>query len=85
MKEKRVVLVLCVDSTVLCILHISHSSRILIVSCRLKPHNAFRGAYESGPCKMMTVGLGKQTVTALDEPQSLEFYHAGNILTPVRI
>ena len=32
----------------------------IIVSCRLKPHNAFRGKYESGPCKMMTVGLGKQ-------------------------
>ena len=31
----------------------------IIVSCRLKPHNAFRGKYESGPCKMMTVGLGK--------------------------
>jgi len=32
----------------------------IIVSCRLKPHNAFRGNVESGPCKMMTVGLGKQ-------------------------
>lgn len=32
----------------------------IIVSCRIKPHNAFRGPYESGPCKMMTVGLGKQ-------------------------
>lgn len=32
----------------------------VIVSCRLKPHNAFRGPIESGPCKMMTVGLGKQ-------------------------
>lgn len=32
----------------------------IIVSCRLKPHNAFRGAYESGPCKMMAIGLGKQ-------------------------
>lgn len=32
----------------------------VILSCRLKPHNAFRGSYESGPCKMMTVGLGKQ-------------------------
>ena len=32
----------------------------IIISCRLKPHNAFRGPYESGPCKMMTVGLGKQ-------------------------
>ncbi|MBR2570886.1 MAG: DUF2088 domain-containing protein [Clostridia bacterium] len=32
----------------------------VILSCRLKPHNAFRGPVESGPCKMMTVGLGKQ-------------------------
>lgn len=32
----------------------------VIISCRLKPHNAFRGKVESGPCKMMTVGLGKQ-------------------------
>lgn len=32
----------------------------IIISCRLKPHNAFRGEYESGPCKMMAVGLGKQ-------------------------
>lgn len=32
----------------------------VIISCRLKPHNAFRGTVESGPCKMMTVGLGKQ-------------------------
>ncbi len=32
----------------------------VIVSCRIKPHNAFRGQVESGPCKMMTVGLGKQ-------------------------
>lgn len=32
----------------------------IIISCRLKPHNAFRGNVESGPCKMMAVGLGKQ-------------------------
>jgi hypothetical protein len=32
----------------------------IIISCRVKPHNAFRGEYESGPCKMMAVGLGKQ-------------------------
>jgi hypothetical protein len=32
----------------------------IIISCRIKPHNAFRGRYESGPCKMMAVGLGKQ-------------------------
>lgn len=32
----------------------------IIISCRVKPHNAFRGPYESGVCKMMVVGLGKQ-------------------------
>ncbi|MBQ3458234.1 MAG: DUF2088 domain-containing protein [Synergistaceae bacterium] len=38
----------------------AYESDGIIISCRLKPHNAFRGAYESGPCKMMAVGLGKQ-------------------------
>lgn len=38
----------------------AYESDGIILSCRLKPHNAFRGPVESGPCKMMTVGLGKQ-------------------------
>ena len=38
----------------------AYQSDGVILSCRLKPHNAFRGPVESGPCKMMTVGLGKQ-------------------------
>ena len=38
----------------------AYESDGVIISCRLKPHNAFRGPVESGPCKMMTVGLGKQ-------------------------
>jgi hypothetical protein len=38
----------------------AYESDGVIISCRLKPHNAFRGPIESGPCKMMTVGLGKQ-------------------------
>lgn len=38
----------------------AYDSDGIIVSCRLKPHNAFRARYESGPCKMMAVGLGKQ-------------------------
>ncbi|AEV28391.1 Uncharacterized conserved protein (DUF2088) [Sphaerochaeta pleomorpha str. Grapes] len=32
----------------------------IIISCRIKPHNAFRGIVESGICKMLVVGLGKQ-------------------------
>ena len=38
----------------------AYESDGVILSCRLKPHNAFRGIVESGPCKMMAVGLGKQ-------------------------
>ncbi len=38
----------------------AYESDGIIVSCRVKPHNAFRGDYESGPLKMMVVGLGKQ-------------------------
>ncbi len=32
----------------------------IILSCRIKPHTAFRGPYESGLMKMMAIGLGKQ-------------------------
>ncbi|HUX41359.1 MAG TPA: lactate racemase domain-containing protein [Rectinemataceae bacterium] len=38
----------------------AYESDGIIVSCRIKPHNAFRGPYESGICKMMVVGLGKR-------------------------
>lgn len=38
----------------------AHQADGIIVSCRIKPHNAFRGTYESGVCKMMVVGMGKQ-------------------------
>lgn len=36
------------------------SSDGIIVVGRVKPHTAFRGDYESGLYKMMTIGLGKQ-------------------------
>ena len=32
----------------------------IILGCRIKPHTAFRGPYESGLMKMMAIGLGKQ-------------------------
>lgn len=32
----------------------------IIINCRVKPHTAFRGPYESGFMKMMAIGLGKQ-------------------------
>lgn len=37
----------------------------IIVSCRIKPHSSFRGKVESGICKMLTVGLGKQKGASL--------------------
>ena len=38
----------------------AHEADGIILSCRIKPHNAFRGKYESGVLKMRVVGLGKQ-------------------------
>lgn len=32
----------------------------IIINCRIKPHTCFKGPYESGIMKMMTIGLGKQ-------------------------
>lgn len=32
----------------------------IIVACRIKPHTAFRGTFESGILKMLVIGLGKQ-------------------------
>ena len=32
----------------------------IIISCRIKPHTAFRGTYESGIMKMMAIGIAKQ-------------------------
>ena len=32
----------------------------IILGCRIKPHTAFRGSYESGIIKRMAIGLGKQ-------------------------
>ena len=56
----------------------------IIISCRLKPHNAFRGRYESGPCKMMTVGLGKQKGASLVHTDGMGVIHE-NIPTMAKV
>lgn len=56
----------------------------IIISCRLKPHNAFRGPYESGPCKMMTVGLGKQAGASLVHSDGMDVI-AKNIPTMAKV
>ena len=38
----------------------AHEADGIVVINRVKPHTSFRGAYESGLMKMMTVGMGKQ-------------------------
>lgn len=62
----------------------AYESDGIIVSCRLKPHNAFRGTYESGPCKMMTVGLGKQKGASLVHSDGMDVI-AQNIPTMAKV
>lgn len=38
----------------------AHEAEGIVVLNRVKPHTSFRGVYESGLMKMMTVGMGKQ-------------------------
>ncbi len=38
----------------------AYEADAVIVVNRVKPHTAFRGAVESGPTKMLAIGLGKQ-------------------------
>ena len=38
----------------------AYNADAVIVVARVKPHTSFRGPVESGLCKMVTVGLGKQ-------------------------
>ncbi len=38
----------------------AHEADGIIIINRIKPHSSFRGPYESGLAKMITIGLGKQ-------------------------
>lgn len=38
----------------------AHEADAIVIINRIKPHVAFRGKYESGLMKMITIGLGKQ-------------------------
>lgn len=62
----------------------AYESDGIIVSCRLKPHNAFRGTHESGPCKMMTVGLGKQVGASIVHGDGMDVI-AQNIPTMAKV
>ena len=62
----------------------AYESDGVILSCRIKPHNAFRGVYESGPCKMMAVGLGKQRGAEAVHAAGMD-HIAGNILSVAKV
>ncbi|MBU1275716.1 MAG: nickel-dependent lactate racemase [Proteobacteria bacterium] len=46
----------------------------VVVVNRVKPHTSFRGVVESGLCKMLTIGMGKETGAKLAHSQ---FYQHG--------
>lgn len=56
----------------------------VILACRVKPHNAFRGKYESGICKMLTVGLGKQAGASIVHGDGMDVI-AQNIPTMAKV
>lgn len=50
----------------------------IIVFNRIKPHNAFRSAHESGLVKMLAIGLGKQS--GADQCHRMGFGHMGRLI-----
>lgn len=56
----------------------------IVVINRVKPHTAFRGSVESGICKMITIGLGKQKGAESCHAYSFK-YMAENILAMSQI
>jgi len=38
---------------------VAYRADAVVIICRVKPHTDFKGPYESGLCKMLTIGLGK--------------------------
>ena len=62
----------------------SESDGIVVVN-RVKPHTGFTGRVESGLCKMMVIGLGKQAGAQKIHQQSLEVEMRRMILEASRI
>jgi len=56
----------------------------IVVINRVKPHTAFRGTNESGICKMITIGLGKQKGAESCHAYSFK-YMAENIVAMAKI
>ncbi len=46
-----------------------------ILVCRIKPHTSFRGTYESGLMKMLTIGAGKHNGALSAHSVGMEVFH----------
>lgn len=50
---------------------LAHEADGVLVFCRIKPHTGFTGRVESGLCKMLVIGLGKQAGASRIHQQAL--------------
>jgi len=50
---------------------LAHEADGVLVFCRVKPHTGFTGRVESGICKMLVIGLGKQAGASRIHQQAL--------------
>jgi hypothetical protein len=50
---------------------LAHDADGVLICCRVKPHTGFTGRVESGLCKMLVIGLGKQAGAARIHQQAL--------------
>ncbi|MDH3714933.1 MAG: DUF362 domain-containing protein [Gammaproteobacteria bacterium] len=50
---------------------LAHDADGVLVFCRVKPHTGFTGRVESGLCKMLVIGLGKQAGASRIHQQAL--------------
>ncbi|MDH3451922.1 MAG: DUF362 domain-containing protein [Gammaproteobacteria bacterium] len=57
----------------------------VLVFCRVKPHTGFTGRVESGLCKMMVIGLGKQAGASRIHQQALRHGMERLVLDAARI
>jgi len=64
---------------------LAHDADGVLVFCRVKPHTGFTGRVESGVCKMLVIGLGKQAGASRIHQQALRHGMERLVLDAARI
>ena len=64
---------------------LAHEADGVLVFCRVKPHTGFTGRVESGLCKMLVIGLGKQAGASRIHQQALRHGMERLVLDAARI